>query len=251
MLASCTPSLAAASALLICAGCSTPGPAHAYLASGNDETILDVSSGAPDAEIPSFAFLAGEFQGIAYEPFTDHLFLRVQPGNVVRVVDRPAKSIKRVFKVPGLPEGPGDLAVRSGDRHVFFAHPSLPALVETTLDGSPVRTLMLDALQGPPDGVAYDQRHDRILVLKGGDLAHVGLYDLAGKRLGGVSLDHDVRLGSLGYDSVTAEFYVPLAGQPAIGVFGADGHLRRSLSSLNRPAYDYIDVGPRSLIRMF
>lgn len=247
------PSLAATCAILACAGCSTPGPAHAYLASGDNETILDLplSVDAPAGEIPSFAYLAGEFQGVAYEPFTDHLFLRVRPGNIVRVLDRPARSIKRAFRVAGLPEGPGDLAVRSRDRHIFFAHPSLPAVLETTLDGAAVRTLALDSLHGPPEGVAYDQRRDRLLILKGGDLAHVGFYDLSGRRLDGVSLDRDIRLGSLGYDSATAEFYVPLRESNTIGVFDAQGRFLRALPVPSGDIYDYVDVGPRSLIRMF
>ena len=134
------PLLAALAGVLLCTGCSTPGPNHAYLASFSEQPIIDVRPGSPDVSVPTYLSLVKELYGIAYDPFTDHLFLRTAPGNFVQVIDRPARAIKRTFTVKGLPPGPGDLAIRSRDRHLFFVHPTLPAIVETTLFGVIVRT---------------------------------------------------------------------------------------------------------------
>lgn len=236
---------------MLLAGCSTPGVNHAYTADRTRPVIFDVQPGAPEAEIATFPNSDSELLGIAYDPFTDHLFLRISPGDFIRVIDRPAKKIKRSFYIPHLPEGPGDLAVRSIDRHLFLAHPSRPAVIEVTPRGEIVRTVTLENLQGPPAGVAYDQKKNHLLILQGGDLAHVGTYDLSGKRLSGVALDRNVRLTSLAYDSDAAEFYVPLLDQPAVGIFDIQGHLVRTLPSSADRADEFIDVGPRSLIRMF
>jgi len=236
---------------LLVAGCATPGPNHAYLANFAEHPVIDVRPGSPDVAVPTYLPFLRELYGIAYDPFTDHLFLRTSPGNFVQVIDRPARKIKRTFTVQGLPPGRGDIAIRSRDRHLFFIHPALPAIVETTLYGVIVRTITLENVPSPPAGIAYDQKHNHLLVLQGGDLAHVGTYDLKGKRLSGVALDRNVRLVSLAYDSVASEFYVPLLDEPAVGIFGPDGHFLRRLSSSDDQSHDYVDVGERSLIRMF
>ena len=232
-------------------GCATPGPTHAYVAGLAQDPIIDLLPGSPDAEIPGYLDPVNELYGIAYDPFTDHLFLRVFPGDFIRVIDRPARQIKRSFFVESLPAGRGDLAIRSRDRHLFFAHPDSPQITETTLHGRVVRTITLDNLQGAPDGLAYDQKNDRLLVLKGGDLAHIGTYDLTGKRLSGIALDRDVRLSSLAYDSTAAEFYALLLNQPAVGIFDAQGRLLRTLPTPSADTHHLIDVGQRSLLRMF
>ncbi|MEZ0218395.1 MAG: hypothetical protein ACAH89_14755 [Rariglobus sp.] len=236
---------------VILSGCSTPGTNHAYLAGRAQTTVVDMLPGSPDTEIETFPTADNELLGVAYDPFTDHLFLRIAPGDFIRVIDRPAGKIKRSFYIPNLPSGPGDLAIRSIDRHLFLAHPTQPAVIEITPLGGIVRTIPLPNLQAPPSGVAYDQKQNRLLILQGGDLAHVGIYDLAGKRLAGVALDRNVRLTSLAYDSDASEFYVPLLDKPAIGIFNAKGHLVRTLPSPAGRADEFIDVGPRSLIRMF
>ncbi|CAM3124343.1 hypothetical protein RAHE111665_16135 [Rariglobus hedericola] len=238
-------------AALALGGCSTPGPNHAYLARLAEEPIIDVLPGAPDVDIPTYLSGLQDLYGIAYDPFTDHLFLRIYPGDFIRVIDRPARKIKRSFVVKDLPPGPGDLAIRSSDRHLFFVHPTEPAVIETTLYGVIVRTITFENVQGSPAGVAYDQKRDQLLILQGGDLAHVGRYDLKGKRLSGVALDRNVRLVSLAYDSVAAEFYVPLLDEAAVGIFDAKGHFLRKLSTPDGTAHDFVDVGERSLIRMF
>ncbi|MDF3059067.1 MAG: hypothetical protein K0R17_3282 [Rariglobus sp.] len=243
-------------ALLAClalglAGCSTPGPTHAYLASRAEDPIIDLLPGTPDADIPTHLIPVNELYGIAYDPFTDHLFLRIFPGDFIRVIDRPARKIKRGILIKDLPPGRGDLAIRSSDRHLFFAHPSLPAVLETSLYGEAVRTVTLEGLQGPPAGVAYDQTNDRLLILEGRSPSHVVICDLDGKRLKNIPLNRAVRLVCLAYDSVAGEFYVPLLDQPAIGVFDANGHLLRTLATPDAGVHDFVDVGQRSLLRLF
>src|ERR1700690_1398515 len=81
------------------AGCATPGALHVYsLASTAHETVRDTGpEGAVD--MPSFVAPNEILMGLAYDPFTDHFFLRLAPGNHFRVVDRPARAIKREFNV--------------------------------------------------------------------------------------------------------------------------------------------------------
>jgi hypothetical protein len=224
---------------------------HAYLGGQAEDPIVDLLPGSPDASVPTYLSSVNTLYGLAYDPFTDHLFLRVFPGDFIRVIDRPARKIKRSFFVEELPPGRGDLAIRSSDRHLFFAHPTDPSIIETTLNGKFIRSITLENLQGPAAGIAYDQKHDRLLILKGGDLADIGTYDLQGKRLSGVALDHDVTLRSLAYDSNAAEFYVPLPGNSGIGIFNSHGHLLRTLTSADPHSHDFVDVGQRSLVRMF
>lgn len=243
-------SLAAALAF---SGCATSGPTHAYLAGGPPEQpIIDRGpADTADVEVATQLNPVNELYGIAYDPFTDHLFLRVFPGNYIRVVDRPANRLKRTFLVPDLLSGRGDLAIRSKDRHLFFAHPSLPELLETTLYGVSVRTLPLDGLDTLPAGVAYDQTRDRLLILPADAPSRIRIHDLSGKHLETIPLDHDVRPVSLAYDSAAGEFYAPLRDQPAFGVFDAAGHLQRTLPFPQERPYHFIDVGPRSFLRLF
>jgi len=244
--------LPASLALLALAGCATPGPNHTYVASAGDAPILDLAKGRPTAEIPSHLFPFNTLYGVAYDPFTDHLFLRTVAGNFVRVIDRPARSVKYDFTAEGLPRGGGgDLAIRSRDRHLFFIHPTEPVLVETNLRGKHVRDITLQDLPAPPAGVAYDQKRDRFLILIGGRPDRVATYSLDGRRLGSVNLDHRVHPTSLAFDSAARELYAPLRDQSAIGVFDLEGRLLRELPLPPAQDRDHIDVGPRSLIRLF
>jgi hypothetical protein len=237
---------------LAAAGCSTPGPNHTYVAATGDEPILDFTAGAPVTNVPSHLFLENKIYGIAYDPFTDHLFLRTVPGNFIRVIDRPARTIKYDFTAEGLPAKPGgDLAIRSRDRHLFFVHPAEPVLVETTLRGKHIRDIKLESLYEPPSGVAYDQKLNRFFVLTGGDLSKITTYSLDGKRLGAVGLDRNVLLTSLAFDSVAREFYVPLHDESAIGVFNLKGNFLRAIPVPSTQKRDCVDVGPRSFIRLF
>ncbi len=203
--------------------------------------------------MPSFLKAGETLTGFAYDPYTDHLFLRLAPGNQFRVVDRPARAIKREFTAGETPDtGGGDLAIRSRDRHLFLAHPTEPAVIEITLYGQYIRTIPLAPLHAPAAGVAYDQTRERLYILMGGDLAYITTFDREGRKLAAVSLDRTVALGALAYDSVAREFYVPLPDRPTVGIFDENGHFLRELaaSATATPA-DFIDVGPRSFLRLF
>lgn len=247
--------------LLGLGGCATPGPTHLYVASAHRPAVIvdvgpahDGTAAGQRVDVPSFLQPGERLLGLAYDAFTDHLFLRLAPGDRIRVVDRPARRIKRQFVAEGVPAtGDGDLAIRSRDRHLFLAHPTETAVIEVTLQGAFVRTIVLETGASPPAGLAYDQERDELLVLSGGDLAHVARFDLSGKRLGGVALDRDVELVALAFDSVAREFYVPLRGGRSVGVFNANGHRQREVPlPTGTPAgVRGMDVGPRSAVRLF
>lgn len=237
-----------AATLLSLAGCATPGPLHLYTASSAQPTALLDTGGPKPIDVPTFLAPGETVTGLAYDPFTDHLFLRLAPGNVIRVVDRPARAIKRTYTVAELPAtAGGDLAVRPRDGSVFFAHPSQPALVETDRFGAFRRTIPLATLNAPPAGVAYDVATNRFLILSGGDLARVTTHTFDGARVSGVALDRTVALTGLAFDPDTRELYVPLTAPAAIGVFNLSGHLLRTLPTPTT----FLDLGPRSLLRLF
>ncbi len=226
------------------AGCATPGVLHVYsLAPGEHATVHDAGGPAP-AEVPSFLDAADELTGFAYDPYTDHFFLRLAPGNRIRVVDRPARAIKREFEIAGAPtSGGGDLAVKPLSGHLFLLHPTEPAVIETTRLGELVRTIALADLATPAVGIAYDANEDQLLVLAR-DGKKILRYTLAGEPRGQFTLERAVG-PALGFDSVQREVYAPVAD--GIGVFGEDGTLRRTLPG----AAPTVDVGPRSFIRVF
>lgn len=235
--------------------CSTPGPAHAYLYSpaAGESTVRDINpvTGAENAQIPAFVEAGEQVLGLAYDPYTDHLFIRLFPGNFVRVVDRPASRLKRVFRAPQLPLGGHDLAIRSRDRHLFFTDPNAAGLIETDLDGNLRNYIRLADLPEPIWGVAHDAMTDELLVLPARTTDRVLRYTLTGTRIAEVKLEQAVQGISLAYDSVEQLFYASLADGSAIGVFDRQGRLLRSLS---RPAAGrevFLDIGPRSLLRLF
>ena len=229
-------------------GCATPGALHVYsLASTAHESVHDTGpEGA--ADVPSFLAPKETLTGLAYDPFTDHFFLRLAPGNFIRVVDRPARAIKREFKLAELPTtGGGDLAIRPRDGHVFALVPTESAVVEFTRYGEFVRRFTLAALTAPAAGIAYDPARDQLFILSGHTPALITTHALDGQRLTSLALDQVITPSSLGYDAEKKEFYVPLDRADSIGVFGEDGHLLRTLSE----RAIFVDVGPRSFLRMF
>ena len=248
-----TRKLAALFTVMMCAltfaGCATPGPLHVYaLASSHASVLSDTSGDATSVDVPDFLEPGETLTGFAYDPFTDHFFLRLAPGNKIRVVDRPARAVKREFSAEGAPAtGGGDLAVRPRDGHLFLAHPTEPALIELDRFGNSVRTLQLTGLVGAPAGVAFDAAHDRLLVLAPDGAPRVTIHDLDGKLLTAITLDRTVAPGALGFDAEQRELYAPLADSSAVGIFGEDGKLRRTLPLTAA----FIDVGPRSFLRMF
>ena len=247
----------AALLVLLCAGCATPGPLHIYTAAPTPAAPLrDLARDtATVAEIPAFVADTETLVGFAYDPFTDHFFLRLAPGDRFRVIDRPARAIKRDFTLPALALAPGggggDLAIRPADGHVFAPHPAQPAVVEFNRFGRILRTLPLATLTAPPSALAFDTARDRLLALGGGDLPRVTVHDLAGQRLAAFALDGAVTLTALAYDSAHRELYAPLAHEPAVGIFNDQGHLVRTLPLPPAAPAPFLDVGPRSFLRLF
>lgn len=246
--------LAAGTALLTLAGCATPGPNHLYLADPADPGhILDrAAPGIETRDVPSFLQPADTLLGLAYDPFTDHLFLRLAPGNRFRVVDRPDRSIKYAFTADEVPAtGGGDIAIRSLDRHLFLGHPAAAAILEITLHGRFVRRIPLAGLEVPPGGLAYDQRRELIYVLAPGHPRTVAVYDRSGARQGTIALDRPVRTDVLAYDSPADEFYAREAATGRISVFDRQGRRVRTLAAPAPAGAMSFDVGPRSFLRLF
>lgn len=239
---------------LFVAGCSTPGPGHAYLYSPSlGPTIRDIDprSGDERASLRAFVGPGEQVLGMAYDPYTDHIFIRLFPGNSIRVIDRPADAIKRAFIAPAIPMGGHDLAIRSRDRHLFFTDPTAPALFETDINGELEHYHRLEGLDAPAWGVAYDPLHDEILILPKEHSDRIHRFDPQGRALGQIALETPVEGISLGFDADAREYFASLADASAIGVFDARGRLLRTLP---RPAPDretFLDIGPRSLLRLF
>lgn len=231
---------------LVFAGCATPGPVHTYTlpAAGAERTIRDEG---PErrTDVPSFLGADDRVLGFAYDPFTDHFFLLLAPGDRVRVVDRPARAIKREFELPGDPRPDGDLALRPRDGHLFFLAGG--AVVETTRLGKRLRTFALEGYgTAAPAGLAFDATQDRLHAL-GADGRTLTLHDTAGRTLGTVTLAEPVA-GSLAYDGEKREWLAPLRARPdELGIFDAAGRLVRTAPA----AGPFVDTGMRSLVRVF
>jgi hypothetical protein len=232
--------------LLAAGGCATAGPNHVYLATAASAAVRDL--GPPQAEIAGAVAPGEQVLGLAYDYNTDHLFLRIAPAQVIRVIERPSGKILREMPLP--PElqtpAPADLAIRSSDRHLFVVHPDGRSVVELTLSGAFVRRLEFAGPAGPVNGLACDQRQARLLVLTGGT---VRFFSYAGRELGSVALHGAVRPVSLGYDSDAQHYFVPLADGRTLGEFDAAGNLLAG-----HPAdgtITAVDAGARSFVRVF
>ena len=235
-----------AGAALGATGCATRGPLHVYtLAQGGERPVRDTGEGRT-TEVPSFLKPADRVSGFAYDPFTDHFFLRLAPGNRLRVVDRPARAIKREFEIAGAPPGDGDLAVRPRDGHLFLLGAQPGQILEATRLGKYLGAFVLAEAGGQPLGLALDTTQDRLLAL-GADGRRVTVHDLRG------GFVRELRLAqpagpALAFDSDQREFYAPLRDRPGeIGVFDETGRLQRTTPA----AAGLIDVGPRSFVRVF
>ncbi|HVZ65462.1 MAG TPA: hypothetical protein VG936_12890 [Lacunisphaera sp.] len=246
-------------ALLSAAGCATRGPNHVYLARTSADAIEDVGPGGRDL---ADAVRNGESAtGLAYDFNTDHLFLRIAPTPVIRVIERPSGKVLREmplgdeFKTPANPNGqfpPADLAIRSSDRHLFAVGADRRSVVELTLYGVFVQRTSLSGLDGPIDGLAYDQRNHRLLVLTARNgLARVGRAGPGGHVAYYVTFAAPVAAVSLGYDSDLRHFFVPLADATTLGEFDESGALVRSIPGVPGAAITAIDAGPRSFVRVF
>lgn len=238
--------------MILLGGCATQGPLHIYSATNARPDIVTDTGSAGAANVSSFLDEKKTLTGIAYDPFTDHLFLRIGSGNTIRVIDRPAGKVKREFVVAEAPTtGGGDMAVRPRDGHLFLTHPTEPALIEATRLGKFVRQLLLDSLTGQATGVAYDTKNDQLLVLSGSAPSVVTTHNLAGKFLSRLTLPFDGAPASLAYDSATGEFFVSGSDATFISVFDRQGSLLRQVPAPGNTAAPFMDVGERSFVRIF
>lgn len=239
--------IALCTAALALGGCATPGPLHVYLSEAPTPAVVVDLGGDKPVDVPSYLDPGDKLTGMAYDPFTDHLFLRLAPGNKIRVVDRPARAIKREFTLEGLSEaGGGDLAVRPRDGHIFLLDPSGATVAECTRLGKLVRTFALGETKGPLGGIAVDAEANRLAVLHA-DGRKVTFHGLDGQRTGDLTLERRVR-PSLAIDGERHELYAPLAeGERGVAVFDFNGKLLRTLPATGV----FVDVGPRSFVRVF
>jgi hypothetical protein len=237
--------MAVAAATFGAAGCATSGPLHVYSAATPTAALI-TDHGESDAhEVSSYLAPGEEMIGFAYDPFTDHFFLRLAPGNRIRVVDRPAQTIKREIELRGVgePNG-GDFALRPRDGHLFVITRGA-RVVELTRFGEHVRDIWLVGTSGTPHGFAYDFVHDRLLTLDSTG-RRISIHSIDGARLGEISLEQPVG-DSLAFDGTRREFYAPLTNRGMIGVFDEQGRLTRTLPFSGK----FVDVGERSFLRLF
>lgn len=234
-------------------GCSTPGPLHLYSLAPASPEIHDSALGSGDRaqEVPSFLEPTDTVVGFAYDPFTDHFFLRLAPGHRIRVVDRPARKIKREFEVPELSSSVGgDLAVSPRDGHLFFGSPTTTEVQETSRLGEFIRIIPLSGRTAGIAAIAYDGSQRELLVLDPAGRS-IERFDLDGQKRSRLSLAQTVQ-PSLAYDSDAHELYAPLVEDAgAVGVFDADGRLRRRIPLPAGQRSPLVDVGPHSFLRVF
>lgn len=235
-------------AVALLAACATPGPNHVYLINAASPAVHDL--GPPPAVVAG-ALRPGETAvGLAYDYNTDHLFVRVAPAQVIRVIERPSGNILREMPLP--PDlhaaGSADLAIRSGDRHLFAVHPDGRSVVELGLFGKFIRRIELRGLDGTIGGLACDQDNQRLLVLTSTSPATVGSVGADGTFACYARLAGATRPVSLGYDSDAQRFLVPLR-EGGLGEFDAGGRLVAT-HPVAHPI-TALDAGPRSFVRVF
>jgi uncharacterized protein YjiK len=238
--------------LMLSAGCATQGPNHVYLTTTASPAVHDL--GPTSARIVDAVKSGEQVLGLAYDFNTDHLFIRIAPAQVIRVIERPSGKILREMTLPAMLQtsASADLAIRSSDRHLFAVHPDGRSVVELTLFGETIRRIDLTGLAGPVNGLAYDQRGDRLLILSAtGDRVQIGAVNPDGNVTYYVTLAAAVSPVSLGYDSDAQRYFVPLADGVSLGEFDAGGNLIATHATAGAGTITAIDAGPRSLVRVF
>jgi hypothetical protein len=231
---------------LFVAGCATSGPNHLYATAAADGTVHDLGPGPKN--LPQLVAPGERVLGLAYDFNTDHLFLRIAPSQVIRVVERPSGKILREMPLPPelRTENSADLAIRAGDRHLFAAHPDDRSVVELTLLGVPVRRIALAGFTAGIGGLAYDQKNDRLLLVT--HTGRIGSVGPGGNVNYWMTLPATARPVSLAYDSEAQHFFVPLVDGNSVGEFDVAG---KQVGTRATGPVTALDAGPRSFVRVF
>ncbi len=237
---------------LLLSGCNTPGPLHLYSTGVRGETVHDHAL-QPDkaADVPAFTQAEETVTGFAYDPYTDHFFLLLAPGDRIRVVDRPARKIKREMRLRDVGVAvAGDLAARPIDGHLFLLVPGEARIVQTNRFGEHIRTHALAT--PPPAALAVDPAGNQLWALRADGRTVDALSMQSWQPTRTLTLAAAVA-PSLAYDEVARELYAPLVrpeGDPReVGVFTQDGALVRRIALPEGATM--IDVGPHSFLRVF
>ena len=240
------------------AGCATSGPNHLYIANGGGEPIRDVAhDGSAPTEVASRTTTRETVLGLAYDFYTDELFVRLAPGNLVRVLDRPSQRHLRDMTLPELPARTAnpvsaDLTIRSRNRHLFLVDADGVSIVEYSLFGEFVRRLAPVAGETPVGGLAFDQTRDRLLILLGGEKPYIAICTLDGREESRCLLKEAVLPLSLAFDSTAQHFFVPLPGGKVVGVFDLAGNRLSSIAATDSTGdVSALAAGERSLVRVF
>jgi hypothetical protein len=246
-----TRKLATGLVLVLVSGCATSGPNHAYLTTAASLALQDL--GPPPAAIPGVLQPGEQALGLAYD-FKHRPPLRARRPRRKSSASSSAPSGKILREMPLPAElhatGSADLAIRSRDRHLFAAHPDGRSVVELTLFGEFVRRIELAGFEGTFGGLAFDQKHDRLLVLGvAPGRVQVGVVAATGSVTYYAALAAAVNPVSLGYDSETGHCFVPLADGVSLGEFDAAGRLVATHPAAG--PITAIDAGPRSFLRVF
>lgn len=238
-------------------GCATQGPNHLYAITTAGRPIVDMST-AEQAQTTVASHTLGTdlVCGLAYESFLDHLFVRLAPGDVIREIERPSGRLFRQYVIKDIPRfaadaipTPDGLAVRSRDRHLFLTLPGEDReIAEVNRECRLVRRIPLGLTHGRIAGLAFDQVHDRLLILYAQPAAVIAVVSLDGREEKLISLAESVRPVGLGYDSDREEFFIPLADGKTVGTFDREGKLLARQPVAEAGA---LDAGPRSAIRVF
>ncbi|WP_438483282.1 hypothetical protein [Oleiharenicola lentus] len=240
--------LAALAAIALASGCATSGPNHLYATFTTDSAIHDVTAGK---DIPKIIRADDHVVGLAYDFNTDHLFARIAPAQIIRVIERPSGKILREMPLPIELHATthADLAIRSSDRHLFAVHRDGRSIVELHLFGKTLRVFSLVGQTASIDGLAFDQRDGHLLVLTGNLVVR---YSVQGGEVDRVTLDAPInRPVSLGYDSHARHYFVPLDNGYEIGEFDANGQMLGITGGRPEGAITALDAGARSLVRVF
>lgn len=203
--------------------------------------------------LPSHLTPADRAVGLAYDRNTDHLFVRIAPGDRIRVIERPSGRQFALIRLEGgAPAGlAADLAIRADDRHLFFLSESGGAIIETRLDGRAVRTDALPGDMSPAAGIAIDQRNNGILLLLRSPRGPVVVLNRERQEVSRFALRAEIAPTALAHDEATGHVYAPLRPGNAIGEFDRSGTLVREFSTAGSAPMIFVDAGQRAFVRLF